>query len=642
MLALTLDGRKALLKKGTSFKFTVENPAFSDKGEYSFEVALPVAGCRENLLIFGSIIRPEQPCGRPTGSFTLLSPHLSTAGTYTVTEVTDTEVKVQLLAKRSEANFNATDAKGNELYIDEMELGKCWDGEWEEMDRDAYDYAPGEGGIGDTPTLDEAAWYFTNVHTPLRDRLAHGGAEGTSCWLFPVAPAAGDAFDGTRFNGANYHRVYHLNGKALFVPDFGHKDAGATSVRRSGRLAPQPGLLDVLRRVLAAVGYVLDTKACGLFFRNVMVVGCRFGIDIADLLPHWTVGEFFTEVCNFFGVVILFNDDGTAAVVKRADYYAASTEALQDVADGFTLNREEESQEEHSGTGNVDYEWPVADDMLRLPDEVWERANVKRFADLAALNAFAANLEPEEREQSDLLLCDDGEGTAWAFLQAGGSGEWRLTRLDFFPPLLRDEGTRDIKTKLRIVPARMKELQWPYVTNGRLPVLLSAGTFHSESFFSVNNAVNPDSDAASENTAVDKPDVMEVAFSGGGDVSFRFNEASGSSANFNVPLGVLVQRDETTNLPVYVTNFAFRDQSWQFPKEGPFRLDYLAKDGEYGIKALIDTSTAYEFDFFSNVAPDINSAFLIRGARYVAAKLEYTLSADSHSTLIHGSFYRLN
>lgn len=653
MLQLTLDGQPATLKQGTAFKITRENPAFSKQGDYSFEISLPLASCPENLAILGPVRRPEgfSPQERLGGQFHLIAPPLSLHGTYRVTELGNTEAKIQLLAARTEANYAATDASGNDLYVDELDLGRCWDEEWPAMADEVHENYPGEEFTYDYPTLFQAAWYFSYCRTPLADRLAHGAAGQTTCCLFPVAPAAAEAFGGGVFAGANYHKLSSLTTDPQFWPDFRPAIAGGASVKISERLCPQPMLCDVLRRVCRAVGFRLNVEAFSSFSRNLIIVSSRFSVQIAELLPHWTVKEFFAEVENLLGIVLVFGEDGTATPVPRDEYYSGKIQPLTQVLDDFSADCEEEAQEETSATGNVDYEWPASDDMLRLPDEVWQRADVRRMASLADIDSFIAGLSNDERTDSAYLFVSQAENTAYAILE-NLSGEWVRTRLDHYPPLLRDASTREIGTKLRIVPARMRAVQW---NNGELggmpdyPLLLSAAEFSKEAYFSVNSAVNPDSPTAGEQEAeADKPDVMEIAFGGAGDWGYLFqNAAAGVDAFFSAPLAVTVQKDEKTGLPAYIA-MENRGQEFQFPPEGPFPLPRLLggtagswnrSGAAQGAAFEIDTNTAYEFDFISPGPIDVRRAFLIAGRVYVAKKLEYSFNAERTDPLVHGTFY---
>ena len=54
MLQLIINGRNAVMAKDTSFTIKAENPTFSDKGEYSMEINLPLKGCKTNIEILGA------------------------------------------------------------------------------------------------------------------------------------------------------------------------------------------------------------------------------------------------------------------------------------------------------------------------------------------------------------------------------------------------------------------------------------------------------------------------------------------------------------------------------------------------------------------------------------------------------------
>ena len=59
MIELYIDNQPAIIKSGTSIKLTRENPYFTSSGDYTLDVVLPLAGCVENLKIFGALHRPE-------------------------------------------------------------------------------------------------------------------------------------------------------------------------------------------------------------------------------------------------------------------------------------------------------------------------------------------------------------------------------------------------------------------------------------------------------------------------------------------------------------------------------------------------------------------------------------------------------
>ena len=53
-MILTINGKQAALKKGSSIEYVSENRIFTDADDYSMEIELPLADCPQNLDIFGS------------------------------------------------------------------------------------------------------------------------------------------------------------------------------------------------------------------------------------------------------------------------------------------------------------------------------------------------------------------------------------------------------------------------------------------------------------------------------------------------------------------------------------------------------------------------------------------------------------
>ena len=56
-MILTINGKQAALKKGSSIEYVSENRIFTDADDYSMEIELPLADCPQNLDIFGMITR---------------------------------------------------------------------------------------------------------------------------------------------------------------------------------------------------------------------------------------------------------------------------------------------------------------------------------------------------------------------------------------------------------------------------------------------------------------------------------------------------------------------------------------------------------------------------------------------------------
>mgnify|MGYP003294159339 CR=1 FL=1 len=55
MINLYIDNKQVIIKNGTSIKLTRENPFFTGSGDYTLDVTLPLAGCKQNLEVFGML-----------------------------------------------------------------------------------------------------------------------------------------------------------------------------------------------------------------------------------------------------------------------------------------------------------------------------------------------------------------------------------------------------------------------------------------------------------------------------------------------------------------------------------------------------------------------------------------------------------
>ena len=51
-ISLTINGREASLKKGSSIEYVSENRIFTDADDYSMEIELRLAGCSQNMALF--------------------------------------------------------------------------------------------------------------------------------------------------------------------------------------------------------------------------------------------------------------------------------------------------------------------------------------------------------------------------------------------------------------------------------------------------------------------------------------------------------------------------------------------------------------------------------------------------------------
>lgn len=645
---LYLEGQPAVIKSGTSFKVTRQNPFFADQGDYSFDVTLPLAGCAANQQIFGLLHRPETPLASLVGlkiSMQLFAPPLNLTGYAQITNITDEEAKVQLIAGRSALTHAIED---DETYVDALSLGRCWD-TFPEFSDGYNSWQPGA-------STDEMArmFHFLPQDTAGKvdvNTIAHGTYDKTDAVSFPIYCKTADAVANPWLMGSLPTFLYRVE---FYKPE----SADATS--KYTLVAPQPYLLDIAQRVIRAAGYSIGEwteYTSSPLAQSIIIANSRVTVDRAKTLPHWTLSEFLTQMQNFFGCVFTVNGT-TVDMKRRSSWYndsAVRTE-LNAVSDELSTDIETDGDTADSSSGNVDYKWPDEDSMLRLPDEVWENATILELADYTAItNAFLA-LTDDEKAESQYLYKSKANGRTYAILHRHDTGAYTLARVDHYAPLIRDASSRDISTELKIVPATLDVCTGYYdtttssgpstfnqgTTADGVPILVGHDTtLTNRSKYSVDEAVNSSDDTASSEEYTDTTkDTLEVAWYDG-----TAEAIVSDSRRFPIPIATVYTKNTDTALYVRPSKLSFT--AAKAGTDGVFALS--AQAGTYGnIGTLLANNTTVDsrcqhlFQFYDNVPLDPTVPYLIKGRLYACYKLEITIDEHGVQPLKKGYFCEIH
>lgn len=665
MIKLHIDGVPVVTKSGSTIKLVRENPIFTEAGDYTFDITLPLAGCPQNQRALGLRHRPEvrldDLCGKRM-PFVLQTATLHVQGTAVVTSVNQDEAKVQLLAGASDLNVSATTPQGTDVYVDEMDLGKAY----EKEAPDAYKKEEGNANDDDGDRYIGDSKYTLSPRDKLRnwvqfalDSQIYGSANYTDCVVFPVWSSADEGFA----NARGLQEIFVAGTKT--AEGYRYPITSSFDIYDDGLVfAAQPYLVVIIERVLKALGYRVERNDIrDTWMKDIFVANTRSEYKFANIMPHWTVREFLDEVRRFFGVSIVVPKSGVAEIVRRANYYnaASSVISLTHVSDEHSAEiDDDEDGGKDISTANVDYERPDTDDILRLPDEVWENAIVKVFSSETILVRWAAqNIPEDKRETSAWLLVDEDQGHTFAYLRSKDDGEYHMAQVDCCPPLIRGDGQysgkgRDIGITLRIVPAMMEWRPITYIASTKnglvyndrvekdcmpVPTLVSSDTLCKiNETYSVDAAINSES-SSQENTTDERPDILRVALNTG--TKWHYEAATENTrgpreANLPVPLGI-----------AYCKN----DDGYYIPIIGAGNSDHfnLTKEASPSIRAdaietgyHVDTRCLHCFSFTDDCPIDVAAVFLIRNRRYVCQKIEYEIDEDGVRPMKRGYFYELN
>ena len=323
-MILTINGKQAALKKGSSIEYVSENRIFTDADDYSMEIELPLADSPQNLDIFGMITRKDVDTGDIFFDAVLQDTNFFKRGAVVITGITQESVKVQFLEKRSYQNFFP---RFDETYIDELDLGK-----WPSI---YPDNSPTGGGAQPRPGEEVSyaspaqLWGRTEDYTALP-------------W---VNNSSGNLQNCAKWNASASKYEWKVN------PD----DEDDTDFSRG--LSFQPYLLWLTKKICEALGYAYYAYDFSLWeqsdYRHLLLMNttpyANSNRTWASALPHWTVNEFFQELEKL--LLCEFDIDharSTIACTATADNIeAAGTIHISKVVDAFTV--EVTTDEEKSG-----------------------------------------------------------------------------------------------------------------------------------------------------------------------------------------------------------------------------------------------------------------------------------------------------
>lgn len=617
MIKLLIDGKEAVIKAGTSFKLTRMNPYFEDQGDFTFEVQLPLDGCAENLAIFGALHRAEVGLAGWANKelpMHLIAPPVNVVGVAKVMTVSEAEVKVQLLAGKSAVNDFGKDAEGKDLYIDELGLGLKLDNT-------------------NTPVGHQEPYDIDHqfVTFPVRD--GNGMIVNYPLWKFYV---------------------------------------GATGWERQEckyrNYAVQPYLATVINQILKKLGYEQLLNVFNQsWLKDVFVANNVQTNNVDDILPHWTVEEFFTELRNAFGVYLEVKrytgvlDQSVKYYVNlvslNSHYSGGADVVLEQVTDELTADIDHDENAKTTKEGNTDYEHESISGILRLPDEVWQHAIIKTFNKESLLRLWIGqNIKTEEEKStSKWLFVDLNLNRTYAYLKSAKDGKFYLAQVDVFPPLIRNGAfykaatNREINTKLRIVPLQMAyqnfdcnfvldpNYNWFFeneITDKLkgIPILMSSAdsVVPDKQTYSVNGVINGDAESTTDETK--KADKLYVAFNP--NVAW---EKTGEYFPYKVPLGInYLPTEDGFYLPLSLKTsipqpFSLRPSLNEAASVG-YNLEFMQS---------IKTAVERQFLFLDDVNVDPTAAYVIKGKRYACHKIEVTIDTNGVQPLKRGYFYEI-
>lgn len=587
MIELFLNGLRAVIEKNTNFKMVFDNPYFTKSSTYTHDIRLPLAGCSQNQMIFRYINRADVHRSPQTlRAILIVNNSVLLNGTAVIREVTDEKVQVQLLSGNSEMNFFVS----GEKYIDELKIR-----DWTK---------PVDGWI----PSHETDLYFAQY--PI-----------CACVCFPVYnESANEIYNRL---AANYSFVSNEQVESL-----------QSYYTAAYDVCPQPYLCYVIRSIIEGVGYrVVENQIEKTIFRDLFICNATVALMVNDILPHWTVNEFFTQLERFLGVVVVV-DEGTKSVrlMMSSDFFDNTDPVyLTDVVDSFTAKID---SEETTDISNANITFSLSDSDFfkyrKLNEEDLKNIELRKYDTYRELASDLSNIDEWNRYRKIY----EAEGRQ--YIQVKKDGRARLKEVNQFRDLIRNQENKENDIELKIVPVGMRNIEIEVFAPGTLHEgnLKWKGTVAAISMqggvFVPFQEKNPSVEDIIENNVPEKykSDKIEVAFNNGLKILYGGFEKVHC---FPIPFV-----DWYDNLDGIAQNFP----KWSLRFYDAPDVKCLGSEIFNKLKK-INTTVEETKRFISKTIYDPKRMFIMNNKRYVCKKIEVTILSEGINELQEATMYEL-
>ncbi|OYP70669.1 hypothetical protein CIK92_09300 [Prevotella sp. P4-67] len=258
-MTIIINKKEAVLKKGTSFDFIMENRFFTGADSYTLSITFPLKGCARNIDIFGHIYRKDSNLDKLLLECEIHDANFHKYGSVSIVEISELEVKTQFLEGRSERNYYSS---FDDIYINQIPM---WN---------VHDFAHW------------SADYYMRSYDKIKEDSEEDGIgeyEGYVClpWV-------------NNTTGNMQNKLTAQTTPGIYYYTEGSRDYDASIVG-------MPYLLNVLKKIFKYFGFTYDFRALErtqwrhIIICNVLPMVWQIR-NFQSVLPHWTVTEFLEQV----------------------------------------------------------------------------------------------------------------------------------------------------------------------------------------------------------------------------------------------------------------------------------------------------------------------------------------------------------
>lgn len=628
MIYCTVNGKIAVPSSTDKIKVTYANQYIEDSGSYTYDITFPMS-IHANQVVFGNVHRFD--VHKPTTAFDdcklFADNRLFISGKGTVTSVSESAVKLQIVGGKSRIKYNS---KFEQHYVDEIDYPdvKITSG------IDAMRY-----GLMGVTSVDCS----TKPSMVLVD-LTNGvnvGQPGVALF-YPI-------YDETHDCMSNYLAAATFD-KLTFE---GHKLPGGT-VPFMRVLAVQPNLLYVLKYILNTEGYTVirNDYDCAPW-RRLYVASARRSCLIKHALPHWSVYTFIEEFRKLFNASFVFDDVAMTVSIIATNELTNNEAVSYDCLDEYSAEYDEDGLS-NLATSNVEYDF---DDSTErdwrefIPLSVLKQYPVQTYDNTDAMTNAASAMTVKERRSTIFKV--GYTYYIWAMLPKDGDPESKdeteqRTLCGLFNPIMRDKESDNV-VDLKMIPVAMSQRKRIHSK------MLLPFTDRIPNKIVCMPSMSNDKDTSLDNMTVDDDGEYYVSVQDamqGADISSNEEDAdekirlmfSGDWVrdlkNGKVVRGGTFGNDNGyTRYPICLTDNRMYPKLTGVSEDVSLSLERMPYNNN--VKVEIDTHNLYCVKFVTDDIPDPSKIYIFHNRRFICQKIEMDVSNDGIGKLKTGYFYEM-
>lgn len=602
MTELYINNRLVELPNNTSIKLLDENPYFTKSSKYTYDVEVPLKGSTNNIRIFGCLHRQDVEKLIVAYKARIISDnHTVIDGTATLTSVTENGIKLQILAGNAEMNFLS---KYEKVYIDELTLG--------------YITKPDGTAFKSSKEIIE---YECSLNDENNRKFLIGTYAETNYIFMPVKRSDED------YPYNNIGIEYNLVGGGHYRPEFMTQIfihvGNQWPVFPGYNVAPQPYMCYILRKILEVLGYsVVRNDIESTVMANEFIANDKIITDFSQVLPHWTISEYMTQIERHFGVVFRLNDiTRNAEIINRDSYYKEDNdEYINSVEDEYTVTSDADETKDITDS-NIKYSFNSVDKYMQIDEDVLKKFDKVVKPTLDELSTYYKSLSDDDKGKHVY------ESDGIQYYDKVESNTHSLVECNQYRRLIRDSENDSSDIELKIVPCEMATgtayfsyasmsesvaFDVPYLSPASSTTVSSTGTLQEE----IENT-----------TSTDTKDVLEVAMNDGVWQPIKSGNQVVVGKSFPWPF-ILV--NDLVNGEVH------RGFSYELNKisSRPNMYSFV-----YGKLNTINTKSEIVYKIVTGKMLDPMKRYIINNKPYICEKIEYKITDKGIDKEKTGYFY---